>query len=109
MRLVIVESPYAPTAEHDVETHLTYARMCIKDSLDRGEAPLASHLLYTQPSILDDTIPEERMQGIQAGLAWVPAADVMIVYTDFGISPGMERAVALATELKIEIEYRTIL
>lgn len=38
------------------------------DALDRGEAPYASHLLYTQ--MLDDTIPAERELGIKAGFAW---------------------------------------
>ena len=53
MRLVIVESPYAG----DIETNVKYARRCVKDSLMRGEAPIASHLLYTQEGILDDTTP----------------------------------------------------
>jgi hypothetical protein len=35
-----------------------------------GEAPIASHLLYTQPGVLRDEIPEERRHGIDAGLAW---------------------------------------
>ena len=41
MRLVIVESPYAG----DVEANEEYARQCVRDSLMRGEAPIASHLL----------------------------------------------------------------
>jgi hypothetical protein len=36
----------------------------------RGESPIASHLLYTQPGILKDDVPEERPLGIEAGLAW---------------------------------------
>ena len=53
---VIVESPYAG----DVERNERYARACIRDCLLRGEAPFASHLLYTQAGVLDDTIKEER-------------------------------------------------
>jgi len=45
MTRVIIESPYAG----DIEVNLKYAKLCILDSLKRGEAPLASHLLYTQP------------------------------------------------------------
>ena len=42
---------------------------CLRDSLLRGEGPITSHLLYTQPGVLDDQIPEERQMGIDAGLA----------------------------------------
>ena len=66
MKRVILESPYAG----DVERNVAYARACLRDSLLRGEAPIASHLLYTQPGVLDDQIPEERQMGIDAGLAW---------------------------------------
>ena len=65
---VILESPYAG----DVEKNIEYARLCLKDSLLRGESPIASHLLYTQ--VLDDTKLDERNLGIDAGLAWSSAA-----------------------------------
>ena len=48
--IVIIESPFAG----DVDKNIEYARKCVRDSLNRGEAPSASHLLYTQPGILDD-------------------------------------------------------
>lgn len=66
MRKVVVESPYAG----NVERNLAYARACLHDCLLRGEAPIASHLLYTQPGVLDDDRPEERKLGIEAGLVW---------------------------------------
>ena len=48
---VIIESPYTG----DVERNLEYARRCMRDSIKRGEAPFASHLLYTHsPSNLTD-------------------------------------------------------
>lgn len=65
MKLVILESPFAG----DVKRNILYARMCVRDSLGRGEAPIASHLLYTQSGILNDNLPEERQWGIDAGLA----------------------------------------
>lgn len=84
MKRVIIESPYAG----NVEANLDYARVCLYDSLSRGEAPIASHLLYTQ--VLDDKILAERARGIDAGLAWAPVADFIAVYTDRGITPGMQ-------------------
>ena len=105
MRLVIIESPYAG----DIAQNLEYARMCVRDSLSRGEAPIASHLLYTQTGILDDSIPIEREQGIAAGHAWIKVAEIMAVYTDFGISAGMEAAMRKAVDVNnIRLEYRRI-
>lgn len=104
MRLVIVESPFAG----DVEANVLYARSCVRDSLLRGEAPIASHLLYTQPGILDDAVPSERAQGIDAGLAWRAVAHASVVYTDRGISKGMAYGIAAAEAAGVPVEYRTL-
>ena len=105
MKKVILESPFAG----DVERNIKYARLCVKDSLSRGEAPIASHLLYTQDGILDDNIPQERMQGINAGLEWKKVADLQVFYIDYGISKGMLYGMEHAKENKIPIETRKIL
>jgi hypothetical protein len=104
MKLVILESPFAG----DVEANVKYARECVHDSLSRGEAPIASHLLYTQPGVLDDNDPKERQWGIDAGLAWRAVAHGSVVYTDLGVSRGMEYGIAAATKAGIPIEYRTL-
>lgn len=104
MRLVILESPYAG----DVEANIAYARRCVKDSLERGESPLASHLLYTQPGILDDTNPDERKLGIDAGLAWRTVADYSVVYADLGISPGMKYGIRAALDAGRPVQFRYI-
>ena len=104
MRLVIIESPYAG----DVEKNIEYARRAVRDSLGRNEAPIASHLLYTQPGILDDDIPAERQWGIDAGLAWRHVAEATVVYKDLGITKGMEYGIKLAIEKGNPVEYRNI-
>jgi hypothetical protein len=104
MKLVVIESPYAG----DIETNTRYARAAMADSLARGEAPIASHLLYTQPGILDDSIPEERNLGIEAGLAWGALAELTAVYTDLGMTPGMALGVGRAIESGRRIEARSI-
>ena len=109
MKLVIIESPYAADTEAMIQANISYARDCVKDSLSRGEAPIASHLLYTQEGILDDTIPEERQQGIDAGLAWRDVSDGTVVYTDYGISKGMEYGIKRASDSGKPIEYRSII
>jgi len=105
MKLVIIESPYAG----DVERNLRYARRAVHDSLSRGEAPIASHLLYTQPGILNDDDPNERHWGITAGLAWHLAKNVTtVVYNDYGISKGMAYGISAAINHGSPVEYRSI-
>lgn len=108
MRLVIVESPFAPSLTANEEEHVAYARSCLADCLLRGEAPYASHLLYTQEGVLDDTDPDERALGIEAGIAWGERADAVVVYTDYGISRGMQYGIERATRRGTPIEYRSL-
>ena len=102
LRRVIVESPYAG----DVEANIEYARRCVRDCLKRGEAPIASHLLLTQPGILDDAVPEERALGIAAGHAWFEGAEACVVYQDRGYSQGMHQGIAAAITAGVPVEYR---
>lgn len=108
MRLVILESPYAGPSLAVIRRNVAYARLCIADSLRRGEAPIASHLLYTQPGILRDRVPEERALGIAAGLAWRSVAQLTAVYTDFGISPGMQAAIDSASAEGRPVVFREL-
>ena len=102
-KIVIIESPYAG----DIHRNLKYARQALKDSLDRGEAPFASHLLYTQ--VLNDRIPVQRKLGLDTGKAFTNYADLMAVYTDHGITPGMQQSIDYAALLGTPIEERQIL
>jgi len=104
MRRVILESPFAG----DIEANLTYARACMRDSLLRGEAPQVSHCLYTQPGVLNDGDALERAHGINAGHAWMNCADAVVVYTDRGISSGMQAGIRTAEFIRIPVEYRTL-
>ena len=89
MRLVIVESPYAG----DVLRNEIYAEFACQDCLIQyDEAPYASHLLYTREFVLNDSIPDDRKLGINAGFAWRQVADGTVFYTDLGWSDGMELA-----------------
>lgn len=104
MKLVILESPYAG----DVDRNTAYLRRCLRDSLLRGESPFASHGLYTQDGVLRDDVPEERAHGIAAGFAWHQAASASVVYTDLGISSGMQRGIESAQRWGLPVEYREI-
>lgn len=102
MKRVIIESPWAG----DINLHMGYLRRCMRDSLMRGEAPFASHRLYT--FCLDDNDPIEREIGIQAGFAWAERADLTAVYTDFDISDGMKEGIEHAIRCGRPIEYREL-
>lgn len=105
MRLVVIESPYAG----DVDRNVAYAQLAVTDCLRRGEAPLASHLLYTQKGILDDEKPDERRLGIEAGHAWIRHADALVVYADHGITPGMQAGISRAKACRVPAEIRFLL
>lgn len=102
MRLVIIESPFTGEVGKNVE----YAKLAMLDSLNRGEAPIASHLLYTQ--MLDDNIPEHRTLGIGAGLAWRKVCELPVFYVDRGWSGGMLAAKEVYENEGIEYEIRSI-
>lgn len=103
-KLVIIESPYAG----DIEANVAYARAAMKDSCNRLEAPLASHLLYTQPGILRDDVPEDREYGIMAGLAWRRVAELAAFYIDRGWSSGMLVAKKIYDEENFPYEERSL-
>ena len=104
-RLVIIESPFAGRGNSDEERtadaaeNLRYLRAAMADCLARGEAPFASHGLYTQPGILDDANPEERRRGIAAGFAWRRVAAATVVYVDRGVTSGMRAGMADAANV----------
>ena len=107
MKRVILESPYAGNIWQRF-LNRRYARRCIRHSLSLGEAPIASHLLYTQPGILNDNDADERQWGIDAGLAWKAVADASVVYTDRGISRGMHYGIKAAKEAGIPVVMRSM-
>ena len=106
MNRVIIESPFGAKDNATLLENIAYARKCITDSLRRGEAPFASHMLY--PGSLDDNKPEERRKGMEAGFAWGAAANLVAVYVDRGISSGMSEGIQRAQMLGLAIELRSI-
>lgn len=114
MRRVIIESPYAGKGSWwfprllNKWRNVIYARRCIRDSLIRGESPIAFHILHTQYGILRDIVPKERQLGIDAGMEWMRVADASVFYIDRGMSPGMLYGEQKAAEAKVAREYRRI-
>jgi hypothetical protein len=108
MRRVIIESPYWNVDNEILSRNIGYARMAVRDCLERGESPTASHLLLTQPGITIETRPIERAYGIEAGLVTGDGAELTVVYTDLGMSSGMITGIERAKKMNRPIEYRKI-
>jgi hypothetical protein len=105
MKFVIIESPYSG----NIVLNEKYARACVADCIARGETCFASHLFFTQPGILDENLPEERLLGIQLGYEIMKRADKVVVYHDLGFSDGMLKAMQYATGvLEKSLEFRLL-
>lgn len=116
MKFGIVETPFAPRDktlskdnplyQREVQQNQDYARRACHILLTEfNTAPFASHLLYTQEHILDDTIESERNLGISAGLELAKCADASFVFYDLGISSGMLWGIKSAIENDRELHF----
>jgi hypothetical protein len=99
----IIESPF----QGNVVENMEYLQECIRHSISLGEAPFASHQMYT--SALDDAKPKERTAGIYAGYEWMMEASLVAFYVDKGMSDGMHKALNYAVYLKKPILFRRLL
>lgn len=65
-----------------------YARYLTKKAIRMGYAPITPHLYITQ--VLNDKIPEERKQGLEAGLKLLKPCKYILIGGKYGISEGMK-------------------
>lgn len=100
MKRVFIASPYAG----DIVKNEAYARLCMADSLNRGEAPFVPHLLYTQ--VLPEDGGEGRRRGLEAAKAMLLGCELLAVYMDNGSSVGVQGEVVHALRNGIAIEHR---
>lgn len=104
-RAVIVETPFMG----DVPKNVMYARACCRDCIvNHNEAPFLSHIIYTQRGILNDNNPPERNLGIEVGLYFGQFMKASVVYTNLGISGGMQRGMERAEKEGREIVVRKL-
>jgi len=99
VKRVFVCSPF----RGDVEKNVAVARAACRQVVLDGDAPFAPHLLY--PAFLDDDEPAERALGIGAGLAWLAAADEVLVVGE--PTEGMRAEIAVAETLGLPIHRLT--
>lgn len=94
MQKAYICSPYRGQSEAEYSRNGEYARELTKLALRAGLAPITPHLYITQ--VTDDAKPEERQQGLSAGLALLDACDVVICGNKYGVSSGMQGELAKA-------------
>ena len=100
--LVLIESPYKGA----VKLHKAYLRRCFRDSINRGEVPLATHKLYID--VLDDNDPTQRELGMSMMKELIEKTAYSVVYYDLGLSPGMNRGIKYAIEIGKPVYRRSL-
>lgn len=96
-RVVYIASPL----RGDIEGNLKKATAYCAAAAEAGAAPIAPHLYFS--SFLDDRIKEERIQGMEMGLALLDKCDELWVFGK--PSKGMQGEIKRAERLKIPIKY----
>lgn len=97
-KTIYVASPYSG----DVANNVRFAQDACKAVLEAGAYPYAPHLYLT--NILRDDIPEEREEGLKAGLAFLALCDELWVFGS-RISAGMAGEIEAAKQMKKPIRY----
>lgn len=108
LQRVVLESRYAAPDVRGLLINKRFTIACIRDCFLRGEAAYASHVIYAQSHILDDYVSSERALGIQAGFNWGDCGEKTVVYTDLGLSGGMNLGIEHALSIGREVEYRKL-
>lgn len=88
--LLYVCSPY----RGDTKRNKEYARKLTRAALDNGFIPVTVHLYLTEAT--DDTIPEERVRGMAAGMKILENCKYILVGDRYGISEGMKAELTFA-------------
>jgi hypothetical protein len=110
--LTLLESPFRPSFPREssfyrpeLQRNIAYAQACMLDSLEHGEAPFLSHLLYTQCWKEGGGLRE---RGISASSAWLLAAQQVVLYEDLGVSAGMSERASLAGANGVSVVRRKL-
>lgn len=96
MKTVCIETPYGRS---------DYARLCMRHSLSRGEAPVVPTLLY--PQVLDYDVLVQSDLGFGASIVVGNACRLRAVYQDFGVTTQMRKAILNAPHGQ-PVEYRQL-
>lgn len=103
----VVITPFFPEDPTQKGMFERYATRATKDSINRMEAPMASHLFFYN-FFNNNLVQIERDIGFMSQLSWVEGAELVAVYSDLGITQAMRTVIEFAKLKNIKLEYRTI-
>lgn len=103
-RRIVLESPYRATETATVEQHQVYLSHCLTDCRSRSETPFASH--FGLMGADDDEL--ERQIAIRAAWEWGDLAAACVIYSDFGVTPGMCLSIDHYSAMGKPIEWRKL-
>ena len=102
--LVYICSPLSAPTHEGIKNNMNRAREYMKEVSEMYDCrAVAPHAIL--PAILDDTVSEERVLGLNFGLDLLRLCKKIVVCGTV-ISSGMKNEIALAKELGIEIIYK---
>lgn len=106
-KTAVIISPFMVEYPSKKDLFYRYAKRCAQDSMRRNEAPLVSHVFYYD-LFGYSTVAIERDLGFNSQLAWIRKCDLVVVYSDYGMTQGMKAAVDYAKFKNKKIEFRVI-
>lgn len=98
-RRVYICSPYSENPELSTKNTQRYCRFA---SL-QGYIPIAPHIYFTQ--FLNNDNEREKEKGMNFGLELLEKCDTVWIFSEYGISEGMEKEIRHAKDLNIPICY----
>lgn len=99
LKPVVYESPFASTDFDTFARNIAYARLLIREgATGYNEAGIASHVIWTQPGILRDTVESERNLGIACGIVFANMAKQGIIGHIYGIDLGWSKGMLRSKE-----------
>lgn len=100
MKMVYIASPLRGDYNTNIKNAVEYCRL----AGERGVLPLAPHIIFSQ--WCNDTVPKQREQGLQLGLALLEKADELWIMGE-KISEGMRGEISFAMEHDIPAYHIT--
>ena len=104
-KLAVGISPFVAEDPAMASKMTRYATRAAQDAANRNESLLMANLAFLNPLGYSAV---ERDDAFLNLLSWIPRADLIAVYVDYGITPAMQVAINVAITKNKKIEYRSI-
>ena len=104
-KLAVGISPFLAEDPSKASKMTRYANRAAQDATNRNEALIMANLAFLSPL---GATAVERDDAFLNLLSWIPRADVVAVYVDYGFTPAMQVAISVAVTKNKKIEYRSV-